>query len=129
METRRISDEPLAFNSLRVFSVTPCLCGQALVRESLFREHHGLHPRNLEPLAATHVLAGQHVVFAEHVRSRFGEAGAVAVIGASGELLLLGADHPGNFVFARLLAVRTIQRGHFLVRALIKKIAFFHSCT
>jgi len=51
---------------------------------------------------------------------------SVAVIGASGELLLLGADDPGNFVFARLLAVRTVQRGHFFVRSLIEKFAFFH---
>jgi len=69
----------------------------------LFGEHYRLHTRNLKPLPAAHVLAGQHVVFAEHVGTSFGEAGAVALIGASGELFLLSADDPGNFVFAGLL--------------------------
>ena len=45
--------------------------------------NHGRLARNLEPLAAAHILAGHHVVFAHHVGSGFGKTRAVAFIGTA----------------------------------------------
>jgi hypothetical protein len=92
----------------------------------LFREHDRLHSRNIKPLAAAHVFAGHHVVFAQHVGASFGKAGAVAFVGASRQLPLLGAHQPAYFIFGRLLAMRTVQICRFLLGTFVKKIAFFH---
>ena len=70
--------------------------------------------RNIEALAAPHILAGHYVVFAHHIGAEFREAGAIALIGAASKLPLLGADDPGHFIFRRLMAVRTIQRSRLL---------------
>src|SRR5215472_724175 len=93
----------------------------------LIHDHRRL-PRNLKPLAAAHVLAGHHVVFPHHIRTELGEARAVTLVGASGNLALLGADHPGNFILRRLVAMWTVQRSCFLLLPLIKKISLFHTC-
>ncbi|HEX8816840.1 MAG TPA: hypothetical protein VF753_15185 [Terriglobales bacterium] len=93
----------------------------------LFRKHYRLHARNFEPFAATHILAGHKIVAPQHVRTRFGKLGAVAIIGAAGQLLFLGADQPRNLVFARLLAVGAIEHGHFLFLPLVKKFALVHN--
>src|SRR5579864_2799788 len=94
--------------------------------ETLFRKNDRLHARDIEPLPAAHILAGHHVVFAQHVRPGLGEAGAVALVGAARKLPLLGAYHPSHLVFRRLVAMRTIQRSDFLLLLLVKKIALFH---
>jgi hypothetical protein len=56
----------------------------------------------------------------------FGEAGAIALVGAARELASLGAHHPSDFVLGRLMTVGTVQRCHFPFGALVEKIAFFH---
>src|SRR5271168_3169868 len=76
---------------------------------NLLREYHRLHSGNLKAFPAAHVLAGHEIVFAQHVGAGFGEAGAVALVGASGKLALLGADHPGYFILGRLVAVWAVQ--------------------
>jgi hypothetical protein len=58
----------------------------------LIRKNHRLQPGNLESLSAAHVLAAHYIVFAQHVGAGFGKAGAIAFIGAAGELALLGSD-------------------------------------
>ncbi len=63
---------------------------------------------DFEALSATDILAGHQIVFAEHVGAGFGEARAVALIGAASELALLGAHHPGDFILSGLVAVRTV---------------------
>jgi hypothetical protein len=93
---------------------------------ALFRDH-GRLAGDLKPLSAAHVLAGHHVVFADHVRTRFSETSAVAVVGASGKLALLRTHHPCDFILGRLMAVRAIEGGCFLFLALVEKLAFFHS--
>jgi hypothetical protein len=93
----------------------------------LLGKHDRLHSGNLEAFPATHVLASHHIVAAQHIRFRLGEAGAVSFVSASGKLILLGAHQPADFVFGGLLAMRTVQRRHLLFRAFIKKFALFHS--
>ena len=51
---------------------------------------------------------------------------AIAIIGTARELPLFGADDPVDFVFAGLLAVRTVEIRRLLFQALVEKIAFFH---
>ena len=92
----------------------------------LLGKDHGLHAGDFEAFTAAHVLAGHHVISAEHVGTGFGEAGAVALVGASGKLTLFGADHPRDLVLPGLLAVGTVKSRWFLLLALVEKVAFFH---
>src|SRR5580704_3851896 len=92
----------------------------------LLGENHRLEAGDFEAFAAADVFAGHHVVFAEHVGAGFGEAGAVALVGAAGELLLFGANNPGDFILGGLTAVGTVQVRQFLFRAFIEKFALFH---
>src|SRR5262249_7650422 len=100
--------------------------GKDALGEPLVGEDDRLDAGNLEALAAAQVLAGHHVVFAQHVGAGFGEAGAVAFVGAAGKLVLLGAYQPGHFIFGRLMTVGTVQRGWFLFLTFVKEIALFH---
>ena len=98
-------------------------------RGALLREHHRLHPGNLKPLAANACScrpSGR--LFAQHVGAGLGEAGAVAVVGASGELALFGAHHPRHFILGGLMAVRTVQGRciFFSEVRLVKKISLLH---
>ena len=52
---------------------------------------------------------------------------AVALIGPAGQLALFSPDQPGNFIFCRLLATRTVQVCRFLFLPFVEKLAFFHS--
>src|SRR5208282_1237267 len=92
----------------------------------LLGEHDRLHARNLKALAAAHVLARHQIVFAQHVGSRLGKSGAVALVGSARKLALLGSHHPGDFVLRRLVAVRAVQCRRLLFLPLVKKIALFH---
>jgi|SRR6476620_5003102 hypothetical protein len=76
-------------------------------RVSLVRNHRRL-PGDLKPFAATHVLAGHHVVFAHHVRSKLRKTRTVAIVGTSGELTLFGADDPCNFIVRGFMAMWTV---------------------
>ena len=58
---------------------------------ALIKERNGLDPGHLKALAAADVFAHDHVVAADHIGLRFGELGAVPLVGAVGELFLLGA--------------------------------------
>jgi len=73
-----------------------------------------LHSGNFKALAAAYVLAHDHVIAANHVRLRFGKLGAIALIGAPGELFLLGPHQPCEFVLTGLAAVRAGKRMSFL---------------
>jgi hypothetical protein len=85
-----------------------------------------LQAGNLEAFAAADVFAGHHVVFAQHVGAGFGEAGAVALVGAAAELALFGANDPGDFILGGLLAVGTVQIRHLLFWTFVEKFALFH---
>src|SRR5882724_2982397 len=98
-------------------------CGT--MRSALLGDHRGL-TRNIEALAAAHVLAGHHVVLAHHIGAELGEARAVTLVGASGKLTLFRAHHPGDLIVRRLMAMRTIQRCRLLFLLLVKKLALFH---
>src|SRR5581483_3207274 len=87
---------------------------------------HRRLPGDLKALPATHVLAGHHVIFADHVGTELRKAGAIAIVSASAQLAFLGPDNPGYFVVRGLMTVRTVQRGRLLFYFLIKKIALFH---
>ena len=65
-----------------------------LLGRDLIQKCHRLDPGNFKALAATQVLAHDHIVAANHVRLRFGKLGTVALVSASGELLLLGPHQP-----------------------------------
>src|SRR5579864_4143224 len=101
-------------------------CQESPLPKALLGEDDGLHARDFEALAAAHVLARQHVVFAKHVGAGLGEAGAVAFVGTSGKLAFLGADQPVDLILAGLMAVGTVQRGRLLILTLVEKVAFFH---
>src|SRR5512146_953015 len=88
-----------------------------------------LHSGYIETLAATHVLAGQHVFAAHHVRTRLGEFCAIPFVGPTRQLPLLGADHPPDVVFVLLPAVRAGQRGFPGFLSLVVKFALFHRKT
>jgi hypothetical protein len=93
----------------------------------LFGEYYGLDTRDIEALTAAHILAHHQVIFAQHVGTGFGETSPVALIGARWQLALLGAHDPGNFILRGLMAMRTVERCWFFLRALVEKLTFFHS--
>jgi hypothetical protein len=92
----------------------------------LFGEHYGLHAGNLEAFAATHILTGHKIIFAQHVGARFGETGAIALVSTSCKLSFLGANDPRDLVFRSLMAMWTVQHGHFLFRPFVKEFFFVH---
>ena len=96
-------------------------------RESLLiQEGHGLNARDIEALAATHVLAHHDVVLADHVGTGLGEAGTVALVGAGRKTLFLSADQPADLVLAGLVTVRAAEIGGLPVGSLVKKFALVH---
>src|SRR5207248_9633676 len=93
---------------------------------TLVRKDHRLNTGNFTSLPAAHVLAGHHVVPAKHVGTSFGEAGAVAFVGAAGKLALFSAHQPIDFIFSGLMTMRTVQRSWLFVWPLVKKLALIH---
>src|SRR5579864_6088575 len=89
----------------------------------LLDKHHRLHAGNLKTLAAARILAVSRVIAAQHVGAQFGVAGPVAFVGAARHLRFLGAHKPAQFVFARLLAMRTIQGSRFHLQLFVEKSA------
>jgi len=87
------------------------LAGQAGTAEERVASLHddGGLAGDLEPLAASHILASHHVVFAHHVGPELGESCPVAFVSSAGKLTFLGADHPSDFVVRRLVAMWTVQ--------------------
>ncbi len=56
----------------------------SLFADSLFgpirsNEDNALRRRDLEPLPATHITAGEHIIYSDHVITRFVESRAVMV--------------------------------------------------
>jgi hypothetical protein len=94
--------------------------------ELLFREYHRLQSGYFKTFTAPNILAAQYVVLTKHVRLCLGKAGTVALIGVARKLLFSGAHDPGDFVVPWLVAVRTVQRGLFLFRTFVEKLALFH---
>src|ERR1044072_7645392 len=92
----------------------------------LLGEYNRLQSRNLETFAAAQVLAAHHVVLAEHVRFRFGKAGAIPLVGMARQLFSLGAHQPSDFIVGGLVAMWTVQSRRLLFRTLVEKIALFH---
>lgn len=93
---------------------------------TLIQERHRLDTRHLKALAAANVLAHDHVVATDHIRLRFGKLGTITLVGAAGELLLLGPHQPCKFVFTRLTAVWAGKRVGFLGFFFVEKIALVH---
>src|SRR5215471_2964338 len=92
----------------------------------LIGECYRLQARNLEALAATHVLAAHDVILAQHVRTRLGKASTIAIVRPWRQLPFLGPDQPSHLVIRRLMAMRTVQGRQFLLRLLVKKISLIH---
>jgi hypothetical protein len=100
---------------------------KSLRPRSLFiQKSDGLERRDLKGFAATYVHAGELVVAADHVGLRFGELGAVALVGISRELRTFAANDPCDFIFARLAAFGTGEVVGSRFGGLVEKIAFFH---
>src|ERR1022692_241712 len=79
-------------------SVRATLSRSASARgQPVLQKRYALHARNLEALAAADVLADHHVVAAQHVRLRFGEFRAIAIIGSRRENLFFHCPPPFDF--------------------------------
>ena len=89
-------------------------------------EGDGLDSGDFEAFAAADIFAGDHVVAADHVGLRLGEAGAVALVGVAGQAGFLAADEPSELVLGRLAAMGTGERVRALLGPLVKKFPFFH---
>ena len=92
----------------------------------LLKERHALHARDLKPLPAADILANHHVVAPQHIGLCLGEFRAVTIICPWRQTLLLGSHQPLNFIFRRLMTVRTAQVRRFLIRPLVEKFALIH---
>ena len=101
--------------------------GYSKCKYALVEECNGLHSGDFKTLATAHVLAHYEVVTADHVGAGLGKLGAIAFVGASGKLPLLGAYQPGQLIFVGLLAVRAVQVVGLFGLFLVKEVAFFHT--
>ena len=90
-------------------------------------ERDGLDTGDVEALTAANVLAGENVVGADHVALRFGEAGAVALVGVSPELGFFATDEPSDLILPGLAAVRAGHGVGSLFGSLVEKVTFFHT--
>src|SRR5208282_2434497 len=95
-------------------------------RQTILQKRDALHARNLEALAAAHVLAHHHVVPTQHVRLRFGEFRAVAIVRAWREALLLHAHQPLDLILRRLMAMRTTQICRLFIGPFVKELTLIH---
>jgi hypothetical protein len=92
----------------------------------LLGEDYRLHAGDFEALAAAHVLAGHQIIFTQHVGACFSETGTITLIGAARKLSFLGANDPSDLILGSLMTMRTVQRGHLLLRPLVKEFFFVH---
>ena len=97
-----------------------------LCLRNLFEKCHRLHACYLETFAASDVLAGDHIVFADHIRACLGEFCAIAFVGAGRKLTLFCAYQPGELVLGSLPAVRTTERVRPSLLLFVKHFALFH---
>jgi hypothetical protein len=89
-------------------------------------ECDGLDTCNFEALSAADVFAGNHIVATHHVGLSFGKAGAVALVGVTGQSILFVADEPTELVVRCLAAMGTGEGVVALLGTFIKKFPFFH---
>lgn len=94
--------------------------------QALIQKRHRLDSGHFKALAAADVFAHDHVVAADHIGLGLGEFGAVALVGAAGELLLLGAHQPCELILASLTAVRARKRMGLPGFLFVEKIALVH---
>src|ERR1017187_8817089 len=97
----RCETESCDLGILAVLAVVPFWRG--------LQKRHRLNARNVEGSAAAEVLAGDLVVDQHHVALRLGELGAVALVAAGRQAVLLFAHHPVQIVRLRAAAVRAVQ--------------------
>src|ERR1019366_8476377 len=71
----------------------------------LLDERHRFDAGDVEGAAAVEILAGGLVVEEDHVALRLGELGAVPIIGAGRQAILLFAHHPPELVGFRAAAI------------------------
>ena len=95
----------------------------------LLGEHYRLHAGDFETLTAAHVFAGHKIIFTQHVRARFGETGAIALVGPARELSFLSAYDPSDLIFRRLMTMRAVQGGHLFFGPLVKEFFFVHGAS
>jgi hypothetical protein len=90
------------------------------------QECQRLKLRDFEWLATANIRAGKLVVTADHVGLRFGEAGAVTLVGVARQLRTLAADDPSDFVFGGHAALGASECVAALLGRLVEKFPFFH---
>ncbi|HWC18841.1 MAG TPA: hypothetical protein VG498_17660 [Terriglobales bacterium] len=91
----------------------------------LFQECHRLNASDFKPLAAADVLAGNHVVFSNHVRPGLGEFSTITLVSARWELALFGSYEPGELIVSSLPAMRTSEIVRPFLIPLVEHFALF----
>jgi len=89
-------------------------------------EGYGLNSGDFKALAAADILAGHHVILANHIGLCFGELGAVTFVSMPGQLILFAPDEPAELVLISFAAVWTGQHVVPLLCLLVEKVTFFH---
>src|SRR5882724_8160109 len=92
-------------------------------------KRHGLDTRDIEALAAPHVLAHRLGVHENHVTLRLGEFGPVALIAPAWQGGLLRPYHPLQVVGILRTAGRAVQHGWFRGPRLGVIVSLIHSVT
>src|SRR5580692_6707658 len=110
---------PAAHRSIR------SILGSSAAR-GLLQKSDALYASNLKTLSATLVLAHHHVVAAQHVRLRLGKFGTIAIVRARRKTFLFRSHQPLDFIFRRLMAMRTTQICRLLVRLFFEKFPLIH---
>ena len=90
---------------------------------------HRFDAGDIETFAAAHVFAHGFVVQQNHIAGEFGEAGAVAFVGAAGDLIQFLAQHPTEFIGVGGAAKRAIEGCRLGGFGLAEKSSLFHKCS
>src|ERR1700687_642169 len=94
-------------------------------RRSLKKDYR-LRAGNIKALAATHVLAHQHVVDAHEVVARLLKAHSVLLVGAAREIAFLRALQPAHLVVGSLAAMRATIGSSLNFLYFVKEISLVH---
>jgi len=90
------------------------------------KKDYRLRAGDVKALAATHVLAHQHVVDAHEIVARLLKAHPVLLVCAAREIAFLGALQPTHLVIGPLTAMRTTIGRSLNFLYFVKEIAFVH---
>src|ERR1700733_4200184 len=101
---------------------------QPLQSGSQLNKSGGLDARNLELLAAPHVLAHHLVVQQHHITGSLLEFGAVALVGVARQPFYFAPQQPAQIVRLRAPAKRAVQRRGLLRLRFFVKPSFVHEC-